>query len=238
MLHFVRVVVSTLCLYLGTHLYVFTVLPFAVLISCLNRQGIPALKRWFVRCVFAIVGMQLKISGYENLEPQRTYVIIANYPSGYAGFALVGVFPRAALVAHAFLKKVPLLGHVLQQLGTIFVQPGKTGRGKRALEFHLAKRTAPTSVIIFPEGKRTPDGRIHRFRRGFIYMLRQTSCDLLLVTLNGLYTLKPARRFYVDPRARPELVIHPPVSAAAVRQMSDSELLVMAEEVILSKYNP
>ena len=238
MLHGVRFVFFTLCLYLGTHLFVFSVLPVALLISYLRPREIPALKRWFVRCVFAIVGKQVQVSGMENFEPQRAYVIIANYPSGYAGFALVGAFPQAVLVAHAFLKRIPLLGQVLQQLGTVFVRSGKNGRGKQAFELELTGGRAVTSAIILPEGGRTPDGRIHRFRRGFLYLLRRTSYDLLPVTLNGLYTLKPARRFYVDPRARPELVIHPAVSAAAIRQVSDSALLAMAQHIILSKYSP
>ncbi|HSR31339.1 MAG TPA: lysophospholipid acyltransferase family protein, partial [Anaerolineae bacterium] len=186
MLHGVRVVFFTLCLYLGTHLFVFSVLPFALLLSYRRPREIPALKRWFVRCVFAIVGKQVKVSGTQNFEPQRAYVIIANYPSGYAAFALVGAFPQAVLVAHAFLKSIPFLGHALRRLGTVFVRSGKNRRGRQAFDLDLSGRRAPSSVIILPEGGRTPDGRIHRFRRGFLYLLRRTSYDLLPVTLNGL----------------------------------------------------
>jgi 1-acyl-sn-glycerol-3-phosphate acyltransferase len=136
------------------------------------------------------------------------------------------------------MKKVPLLGQILGQLGTIFVQPGLAGQGKRAIDFHLNEHDIATSVIILPEGARTPDGEIHRFRRGFLYILRQSSLDLLPVTLNGLYQLKPIKRFHIDPDANLELIIHPPVSNSTVRQMSDEELLTLVHNIISSVYRP
>jgi 1-acyl-sn-glycerol-3-phosphate acyltransferase len=238
MIHVLRTIAFTLSLYIVTHLFVFTVLPVAILITYMNKESIPALKQWFARSVFTIVGKQVRITGRENANPNSAYVIIANYPSGYAGFALVGAFPQASLVAHAFLKNIPLLGQILLRLGTIFVQPGTTGRGRRALGLHLSEAAPHGSVIILPEGGRTADGKIHRFRRGIIYFLRHSTLDLLPVTLNGFYQLKPAGRIYLDPRAQLEMIIHPPVSSAAVHQMGDTELLTAAREIIAGKYRP
>jgi 1-acyl-sn-glycerol-3-phosphate acyltransferase len=238
MLHVIRTIIFTLSLYIGTHLFVFTVLPVAILISYVNKASIPALKRWFTGSVFAIVGKKVRITGRENVNPEGAYVIIANYPSGYAGFALVGAFPHASLVAHAYLKNIPLLGQILRRLGTIFVRPGTAGRGRRALDLHLSENTTRGSVIVLPEGGRTPDGKIHRFRRGFLYFLRHSALDLLPVTLNGFYQLKPAGRLYLDPRAQPEMIIHPPVGGAAIRRMGEAGLLATARETIVSDYRP
>lgn len=233
-----RIIVFTLSMYIVTHLFVFVTLPFAILISYIDKERIPTLKQWFVKSLFAIVGKEMKVSGYDNVNPDHAYVIVSNYPGFYAGFSLIGVFPRACVIAHAFVKRVPLLGQILSRVGTIFVQPGRAGHGRRAIDLHLSECDAAPSVIILPEGARTPDGRIHQFRRGFVYILRQTSLDLLPVTLNGLYHLKPMRRFYLDPDAEPEIVIHTPVSNATARQMSDDELLTMVQNIIGSVYRP
>ena len=238
MLKTIRIIIFTLSMYIVTHLFVFAVLPFAILVSYVDKDKIPSLKQWFVRSLFAIVGKELKVSGYDNVDPDHAYLIVSNYPSFYAGFSLIGTFPRASVVAHAFVKKVPLLGQILSRLGTIFVQPGLAGQGKRAIDFHLNKHDIATSVIILPEGARTPDGEIHRFRRGFLYILRQSSLDLLPITLNGLYQLKPMKRFYIDPDADLEMVIHTPVSNSAARQMSDEELLTMVHSTISGVYRP
>lgn len=225
-------------MYIVTHLFVFVVLPFAILVSCVDRNRIPNLKQWFVRSLFAIVGRKLKVSGYENVNPDHRYLIVSNYPSFYAGFSLIGTFPQASVVAHAFIKKVPLLGQILKQLGTVFVQPGLAGQGKRAIDFHLNNLDITPSIIILPEGARTSDGNIHRFKRGFLYILRQSSLDLLPITLNGFYHLKPMKRFFLDPDAELEMVIHPPMNNLLARQLSDEELLSTVPNIIGSVYRP
>jgi len=238
MLKVIRTVGMTLSMYFVTHVFVFVVLPLAIMVSYVHKDKIPALKQWFVKILFFIVGKKLEVLGSGNVNPNRAYVIVSNYPSFYAGFALIGAFPRASVVAHAFMKNVPLLGQVLARVGAIFVQPGRAGQGKKTIELHLSAREAVPSVIIFPEGKRTPDGQIHLFRRGFISFLRQTSHELLPVTLNGLYRLKPMKRFFIDPDAQPEMVIHAPLGRTTVSQMSDEELLAEALRIIASVYRP
>ncbi len=238
MLRVIRIALATLSMYVGTHVFVFAVLPAAVLISFAATDRIPPLKQWFVRTLFAIVGKHLEISGFADVQADHPYVIIANYPSFYASFALLGAFPKASLVAHASLQKVPLVAQALRRMGTLFVRPGAAGDGLKALDLGVGQLSVDSSVMILPEGARTPDGRIHRFRRGFINILRHTNLDLLPVTLNGLYQLKPMKRFYADPEARLELVIHPPLSNTAARRMSDDDLLSMAEAVIGSAYRP
>jgi 1-acyl-sn-glycerol-3-phosphate acyltransferase len=128
-------------------------------------------------------------------------VIVSNYPSFYAGFALIGIFPQASVVVHAFVKRVPLLGQILDRMGTIFVQPGKAGLGRKAIDLNINESNTAKGVIILPEGARTPDGRIHQFRRGFVHILRQSSLDLLPVTLNG---------FILIQRLNQKLLFNPP----------------------------
>lgn len=238
MLRLIRIVLLTLSMYIVTHLFVFIFLPFAILISYVDSDRIPALKQWFTKVLFAIVGKKLKVSGFDNVRPDHSYIIISNYPSFYAGFALIGVFPRASIVVHAFLRKIPLLSQVLNRVGTIFVKPGRAGHGRKAIDFHLTEGDIAPSIIILPEGARTPDGKIHRFRRGFLYILRQTSLDLLPVTFNGLYQLKPIRRLHIDPDAEPELIIHEPISSSTIAQFSDSELLTKVQSIIGNIYKP
>jgi 1-acyl-sn-glycerol-3-phosphate acyltransferase len=235
---FFQILLVTLRLYIGTHLYVFVFLPYAILASYVDRNRLPALKQQFVRTVFAIVGKRLRVSGRENVHPDRAYVIISNYPSGYAGFALVGEFPSARLVAHAFIKNVPLLGQAAGRMGAVFVSPGRKGLGRAAIDVSLRDQQNVRSIIILPEGGRTADGRIHRFRRGFVYILRQTNLDLLPVTLNGLFQLKPISRIYADPAAAPEMIIHPPVSHSRLLQLSDDQVLELAHDLIASVYRP
>jgi len=234
----VRIFSTTVSLYLVTHLFVFTVLPFAILLSYLDRERIPSIKQWFVKCIFAIIGMRLKVSGHNNYNPDCRYVIVSNYPSGYAGFALIGEFPHASLVAHAFLRRIPLISQALKMIGAVFVQPGLAGRGRKSIDIYLGEHANVPSIIILPEGRIAKDGKVHRFRRGFVHIQRQTCFDVLPVTLNGLYQLKPFGRLYADPDAKPEMVIHPAIGASIAAQMSDAELISLVKGTVESTYQP
>ncbi len=167
MLKIIRVVIFTLSMYLVTHLFVFVTLPFAILVSYFDKEKIPSIKHWFVKSLFAIVGREIKISGLDKIDPNHSYVIVSNYPSFYAGLSLMGAFPRASIVAHAFVKRIPLLGQVLSRMGTIFVQPGMTKNGKIVGDFQFGKFDSAQSVIILPEGARTPDGKISSLQERF-----------------------------------------------------------------------
>jgi 1-acyl-sn-glycerol-3-phosphate acyltransferase len=234
----VRIVAATISLYLITHLFVLVALPVAILLGSLDRERIPELKTWFVQCIFAIVGTRLKVSGLDNYTPDRRYVIVSNYPSGYAGFALIGTFPHASVVANAFLRNIPILGQALRMMGAVFVRTGRSGEGRKALNLFLDEQEEIPSIILLPEGKITRDGKIQRFRRGYIHIQRQTSCDILPITLNGLFQLKTFGRIYADPDAKPEMIIHPPIRADIAGQMSDEALISHVRETIVGVYQP
>ena len=188
---FVRILAYTISMYLVTHLIVFFYLfPVGTARIIINRNNGYPIKKRVTGLLFTIIGQRLKVLGLENLEPGKNYVIVSNYPGSYAGFALMNVFPEASMLVHSFLSKVLIVGFLLKSTGATFVQQRRFGRTKRAIDETL-KHIEKKSIIILPEGGRSPDGLIRMFKRGFIYILRHSSMDLLPVTLSGFYGLKP-----------------------------------------------
>jgi 1-acyl-sn-glycerol-3-phosphate acyltransferase len=93
-------------------------------------------------------------------------------------------------------------------------------------------------IIILPEGRRSLDGQIRKFKRGFIYVLRHHKTDLLLITLRGFYKLKPMKRIYSDPDSELEVMIHEPISHSVVESLSDIELVELTVRTIEEAYKP
>jgi 1-acyl-sn-glycerol-3-phosphate acyltransferase len=221
-----------------THLIVFLFLfPIGAPLIVINSRNGPRIKKRVTALLFAIIGQRLNVSGLENLEPGRNYVIVSNYPGSYAGFALMNMFPEASILVHSFLSKVPIVGLLLRATGAMFVQQKRFGRTRQAIDETL-KRIENRSIIILPEGGRSPDGRIRQFKRGFIYILRHSSMDLLPVTLRGFHTLKPKNRVYLDPDSELECVIHKPISHADLKRLNNKILLKITRDTIESAYKP
>lgn len=230
-----RVIVSTASMYVLTHLVAFAMLPAGVALSYRDSARLSRLKVRFAAMLFRVVGKEVEVAGIQHVAAERGYVIVTNYPSFYVLFALMALFPDASFVAHRFLRRVPLLGWLLARSGTIFVDPRRPLATRQAMDEALAGRRT-RSIVIMPESRRTPDGEIHGFRRGFAYLLKHSNLDLLPITANGFHTLKPVNRPYLDPDAQPTLVIHRPVPNTEARILGDIELVRRTESTIRSAY--
>lgn len=66
---------------------------------------------------------------------------------------------------------------------------------------------------------------MQRFRKGFLYLLKSADLDILPITLNGFYSLKPKNRFYIDLKPKIEAIIHKPVQKKDLIGKSDWEIL-------------
>lgn len=221
-----------------THLIVlFYLFPVGTVRIIINPENGYHIKKSITELLFTIIGKRLKVLGLENIDPGKNYLIVANYPGSYAGFALMNVFPEASILVHSFLLRVPVVGFLLKSTGATFVQQKRFGRTKRAIDETL-KQMENKSVIILPEGGRSPDGSIRTFRRGFIYILRHSSMALLPVTLRGFYSLKPMKRPYLDPDSDLEVVVHKPVSRSVIDSLNNEVLLQLTKDTIEEAYKP
>ena len=108
----------------------------------------------------------------------------------------------------------------------------KTITNTRKMLESLEQRAKHKTVAIFPEGTRSLDGKLNSFYRGFIHLLRATGNDILPVTLNGFYQLKPKNRFHIHFGSRLGVIIHPPVGGHELAPVSDKEIMERIHKVI------
>lgn len=237
-----RVAFYTFSMYVVTHIIVFALLPIGLMVLTLDRKHssqnkIYEYKVRFVGWLLKIVGKKLDIRGLEYIKNEKNYLIVANYPSFYTGFVLMKVFPKALIVVHAFMARIPVMGDFLKRVGTTFVD-SKGPRSTRNAIDRMLRDHKGKSIIIIPEGQRTSNGQIQRFKRGFTYILRNSSLDLLPITLNGFYQLKPVNRKHLDPDAELEFIVHKPISNAVIRDMDDDKIIEMTMAIIRESYRP
>ena len=225
-------------MFLVTHLIVFFYLfPIGTIRILVDPECAPKLRKQITDLLFAIIGQRLRVIGLENIEKDKSYVIVSNYPGSYTGFALMNLFPDASILVHSFLSRVPMVGFLLKSIGAIFVQQKEFGKTKHLIDRAL-ENIRDRSIIILPEGGRSPDGSIRKFRHGFIYILRNSSMDLLPVTLRGFYSLKPLKRPYLDPDSELEIVIHKPIDRSMIDSLSNKGMLKTTTETIEKAYRP
>lgn len=220
-------------LYLITFCAVF----FALLFSYLNMKKIVRLViRVWANGMFWIMGKKLYVSGAEIVGEEKKYILITNHGSLFDIPAIMSFFPGVSWFGRERLLKIPLFGHVLKMIDYI---PMRTTdiKNTRNMMSHLVDKSDGFTVAIFPEGTRTLDGKMSRFRKGFIHLLRAGTLDVLPVTLNGFYAFKPKNRFRINFDCKLEAHIHKPIRNAELIKLNDNEILAHVRNVIESAYN-
>jgi 1-acyl-sn-glycerol-3-phosphate acyltransferase len=101
----------------------------------------------------------------------------------------------------------------------------------------LIIKSQSNTVAIFPEGTRTLNGKINSFYRGFIYLYRTRDLEILPITLNGFYDLKPKHRMYINFGSKLGVVIHDPIRKEALADKSDDEIIAKVKGIIESAYS-
>jgi 1-acyl-sn-glycerol-3-phosphate acyltransferase len=176
---------------------------------------------WLARRLWAPVllwasGTRVEVEGAEHVDPRRPMVYVSNHQSTLDIPVLFAVLPvDLRFVAKEQLRWVPLIGWYLQLGGHVLVDRSKRVRAIASLE-RAAARVARQriSLFAFPEGTRSPDGRILPFKRGIFGLVLKARMPVVPVVLEGSASVMPRGSW----RFTPGLVrvrILPPVDSSA-----------------------
>ena len=134
-----------------------------------------------------IGGIDYKVFGLNNLDPNRSYLFAANHESALDIPLVFASLPyHIVAVAKIELKRIPIFGWSMMAGGHFFVDRKNSKRALKSLEH--AKTSIlnnPRSIIIYPEGSRSNDGYIKPFKKGGIVLAIDMNLPVVPVALCG-----------------------------------------------------
>lgn len=220
-------------------LYTYTaIIVFLILIQAYLKwkNGIRYTMGFWARSVFPIMGKKLHIEGKQNIRKGERYILLANHSSMFDIIAIMAFYPDVSWFGHERLLRIPLFKRMLLMTDYIPMRMSNITNTRKMLE-HLEEKAKFRTVAIFPEGTRTLDGKLNVFYRGFIHLLKATHNDILPVTLNGFFQLKPKNRFRINFRSKLGVVIHPPIASKELAPETDREIMDRVSSVLESANN-
>ncbi len=198
------------------------------------RRGVTFLMGWWAKSIFPLMGKKVSIQGRENIIKGERYILLANHASMFDIIAIMAVYPNVSWFGHERLLRIPLFKQLLLMTDYIPMKISNIKNTRIMLE-SLEEKARNRTVAIFPEGTRTLDGKLNSFYRGFIHLLRATEHDILPVTLNGFYKLKPKNRFSIHFGSHLGMIVHPPIEGEELSHKTDREIMDRVIEVIESQ---
>lgn len=174
--------------YVGTAVIAIVGLP---LLLAPRRVVIAWADVWIVFCLWWLrvtCGITHRVSGLEN-RPAGPVILACKHQSSWETLAFHRLFPNAATVLKRELVFIPVVGWAMARAGNIAVERGDGARALRSL-LRQAKATVAEgrSVLIYPEGTRTPVGSTKPYHAGIAAVYRQLGIPVVPVALNsGLF---------------------------------------------------
>ena len=190
----------------------------------------------WAKTIFLLMGKRIRIIGLENIEKKKKHLLIANHTSIYDIPAIMTIVPAIAWIGRQYLADIFGFGHLLKMLHYIPIEPGKPQQSKLSIGRAIEHAKNGLTVAIFPEGTRTVTGKLSPFKKGFIHISRSADLDIIPITLNGFYSLKPKHRFHIDPRVKLEIIIHPVIRHEDIRDLAGEDILKVAYNAIEKNY--
>jgi 1-acyl-sn-glycerol-3-phosphate acyltransferase len=164
--------------------------------------------------ILKTTGVRVHVDGLERLDPTRSYVLAANHQSIYDIPILFASLPlQLRIVAKASLGSFPFLGWHLQRTGHLLVDRKNPG----ADIVNKMKRLVSEShsLIVFPEGTRSVDGTLGRFKKGSFLVAIDAGLPVVPVSVSGSRHVMTKGRLMVRPGSV-RVTIHEPIPTAGV----------------------
>lgn len=142
------------------------------------QWSIHHMTRGFLRAMVTTKTIRLNEPGERFEKPA---VVIANHQSFIDILVLLSICPKAVMVTNGWVWRSPVFGRIVRYLGFYHAADGY-----ERLAPALAQKVADGySVIVFPEGTRSADGKIGRFHKGAFYLAGELGLDILPICLYG-----------------------------------------------------
>jgi 1-acyl-sn-glycerol-3-phosphate acyltransferase len=221
-------------------LWAVSIVHFGVLASALVLLGIfvdprknDRPQRWLFRNVLRLAGVKLEVRRAPGFDPARTSIFVCNHVNLFDAFVIYSSIPQFVrgleLESHF---KIPAYGWMMKRFGNIPVAKNPTPadlkrmyqRVKRALDDGI-------SVIVFPEGGRTLDGRVGAFREGAFRMAQQFGYPLVPMSIVGSFEFNRKGDWMIYP-AQITVYLHDTIETKDLRKEDVPALMQRVHEII------
>jgi 1-acyl-sn-glycerol-3-phosphate acyltransferase len=141
----------------------------------------------YLRFCLLYVGVKLVVEGREKLVSTQPTILMPNHRSYFDIPAIqVSIFPhQVRFVAKRDLAKIPFLGQAIRYGGHILIERDNREKAIRTLKEFAQSFSGGFSIVVFPEGTRSPDQNLLRFKRGGFYLAREIGARILPVSISG-----------------------------------------------------
>ena len=164
--------------------------------------------------------MTVSVEGGERLRRDDPVLLVANHPTLLDVVALASILPQVDCIVNVARARNPILRGVVRAAGYV-----RNDGGAAVVDACVERLRGGRSVLVFPEGTRSPAGGLHPFKRGAAHVALRSGCELLpIVLLCDPPALAKGQKWYDVPRRtiRLSIAVDEPIAPGPIAAHGDS----------------
>jgi 1-acyl-sn-glycerol-3-phosphate acyltransferase len=180
--------------------------------------------------ILKTTGVRVATLGLEKLDSTKSYVLASNHQSIYdIPIVFASVPLQLRIISKDSIAKVPFWGWHLQRTGHLLVDRKNPGAG--ILKKMAKLVSGARSLIIFPEGTRSVDGTVGRFKGGSFLLAIESDLPVIPVSIAGSRHVMLKGRLMTCP-GDVTLTIHDPIPTAGIGRDGARELAERVQAIV------
>jgi 1-acyl-sn-glycerol-3-phosphate acyltransferase len=195
---------------------------------------------WFSRTwswlIMKTILSPVSVRGLDAIDTSRPHVYAVNHASALDIPVLYVNLPfQFRIVFKSELLKYPVVGWHLRRSGQVCIDQQNPANSIGSIRSALKSLKTGMPLVIFPEGGRTPDGRIQPFMPGAFFLAIKSQVDVVPVALVGTWELLPMDTYTIRCRTL-EMRVGSPISTAGLMLRNMDELSSQVQEAMEELY--
>lgn len=176
----------------------------------------------------------VKVSGLENIDHTKTYVIVANHQSLADIIIMYQTKMQFKWVAKESLFSLPVLGWCLRLCRHIHIARGELSSIKNVYRSARKWLVAGTSVLFFPEGTRSETGEMKEFQNGAFKLAIREKVPVLPILLEGTFNAISKGSWLFAPKVLVRIKVLPAIDTASLKTSDFARLRDTARSMLES----
>jgi len=216
-----------LLLTIGKLIFLF---PISLVLSSLAFVSIPFDRkgdffRWcpwmWSKCILWTFGIKVKVNGLENIDLSRPYIFVSNHASmADIPTVMIALKGKVNIVFKKELTWVPIWGWALRYGHFIMIDRSNPRDAMASIERAVKTIRSGQSVILFPEGTRTNDGKLQPFKRGAFTLAAKSGVPVVPMIINNTFGIMPKGSLNVN-RADISVILEKPIPTDGLKSKAD-----------------
>ena len=146
----------------------------------------------WARMILRVCGIRVRVRGLENVDTDVPRIYMTNHQSFLDIFALLAFLPvDFKFILKQELMKLPVFGPAVRRAGYIGIERDDPRKAVKSMNLAAERIKNGASVLIFPEGTRSPDGTLGSFKKGGFSLAVKSGCDIVPVAIDGSCRIAP-----------------------------------------------